>query len=135
MFPKIEYTPPVKQETNNSVGRSFVFDYKTNKFIVQGGIVKETDRITAIKQWIELFIRVELDKYKIYDSNFGTDFSNLVGYRLPRSYQVSQITKRINDGILNNCPNVVSVSGWKFDKGRFEFTVTTNLGEEVVIYG
>lgn len=135
MFPKIEYTPPVKQEKNNSVGRSFVFDYKTNKFIVQGGIVKETDRITAIKQWIELFIRVELDKYKIYDSNFGTDFSNLVGYRLPRSYQVSQITKQINDGILNNCPNVVSVSGWKFDKGRFEFTVTTNLGEEVVIYG
>lgn len=135
MFPKIEYTPPVKQEETNSVGRSFVFDFEQNKFIVQGGIVKETDRVTAIKQWIELFIRVELNKYKIYDENFGTDFSDLVGYRLPRSYQVAQITKRINDGILNYCPNVVSVTEWKFDKGHFQFTVTTDLGEEVIIYG
>lgn len=133
MFPKIEYTPPVELSDNGEVGRSFVFDFEKNRFVVQGGIVKETDRVTAIKQWIELFIRVELDKYAIYNGDFGTDFSDLVSYRLPRSYQVSQITKRINDGILQNCPHVVSVTGWQFDKGKFEFTVTTDLGEEVLI--
>lgn len=135
MFPKIEYTPPVKQEQTNSVGRSFVFDYETKRFEIKGGVVSETTKLQAIKQWIELFIRVELNKYKIYDNNFGTDFSDLVGYRLPRSYQVAQITKRINDGILNYCPNVVSVTEWNFDKGNFSFTVTTDLGEEVKING
>lgn len=43
--------------------------------------------------------------------------------------------RRINEGILMKCPDVVSVSKWNFDKGTFSFTVKTNTGEEVVISG
>ena len=42
--------------------------------------------------------------------------------------------RRINVGILEQCPNVVRVSDWNFDKGTFSFTVKTNTGEEVTIY-
>lgn len=132
MFPKIDVNIPQNVEQTTEVGRSFVFDYETNTFKVDGGAVIETDKLQAIKQWIEIYIRVEQNKYKIYDENFGTDFSDLVGYRLPRSQQVAMITKRINDGILNYCPNVNSVTEWKFDKGHFSFTVNTDFGEVVI---
>lgn len=136
MFPKINVNvPQTTEDTSNNLGKSFLFDFKKNKFVLRGGDVKQSTKLESIKNWIELFIRVEKDKYKIYDENFGTDFSDLVGYRLPRSYQVSEITRRINDGILNNCPCVTAVKGWKFDKGHFEFTVVTNTGEEVNING
>lgn len=115
------------------VGRSFVFDYDTNTFLVADGIVQETDRVQATKQWIELFIRTEKDKYKIYSANFGTDLSDLVGYRLPRGYQVSEIMRRVNDGILNGCKSVQAVRNWKFTKDGFYFTVIMTDGTEVVI--
>lgn len=109
-----------------------LFDYKTNSFVVKNGNVQETSRVKAVKQWIELFIRVELGKYAIYSDNFGLDLSNLIGYRLPRSVQVSEIIRRLHDGIINGCKHVTDVQDFSFDKGTFSFTVITDLGEEVL---
>ena len=98
----------------------------------EGKLVEPT-KIDAIKQWIELYIRTEINKYAIYTDSFGIDTRGLLGYRLPRGYQVAEIMRRINEGILTKCPDVKSVSDWDFDKGTFSFKVTTNTGEEVVI--
>ena len=135
MFPIVEYAEETQGKEVGKIGRSFTFDYKTNRFEVIEGVVSETSKIKAIEQWIELFIRVEMNKYKIYSSNFGTNLSDLLGYRLPRGYQVSEIIRRINEGIINNCPDIVKVSDWNFDNGTFTFIVTTSTGEEVVING
>lgn len=93
----------------------------------------ETDNVNDVKQWVELYIKVELNKYKIYDENFGMDFSDIVGYRLPRSVQVSEIIRRLKRGIINGCDNVTDVRDFKFDKGKFTFTLITDLGEEVLL--
>lgn len=93
----------------------------------------ETDNVNDVKQWVELYIKVELNKYKIYDKNFGMDFSDIVGYRLPRSVQVSEIIRRLKRGIINGCDNVTDVRDFKFDKGKFTFTLITDLGEEVLL--
>lgn len=133
IFRKIR-VPTQDTSTNvEDVKRSFIFDYNTNTFKVTDGIVQETDRVQATKQWIELFIRTEKDKYKIYSTNFGTDLSDLVGYRLPRGYQVSEIMRRVNDGILNGCKSVQAVRNWKFNKDGFYFTVILTDGTEVTI--
>lgn len=108
-----------------------MFDYKTNQFIMKNGNVQETSRVDAVRQWIELFIRVELNKYAIYSNNFGLDLSNLVGYRLPRSVQVSEIIRRLHEGIMSGCKHVTSCQDFSFDKGHFTFTVITDLGDEV----
>lgn len=93
----------------------------------------ETDNVNDVKQWVELYIKVEKDKYKIYDENFGMDFSDIVGYRLPRSVQVSEIIRRLKRGIINGCDNVTDVRDFTFDKGKFTFTLITDLGEEVLL--
>lgn len=116
------------------IGRSIKFNYQKKCFEVVDGKLIEPSKIDAIKQWIELFIRTEVGKYGVYNDEFGVNLKDLVSYRLPRGYQISEIMRRINVGILEQCPNVVRVSDWNFDKGTFSFTVKTNTGEEVVIY-
>ena len=119
--------------TAGTIGRSIKFDYDKKEFIVDEGKPVEPSTIDSIKQWIELYIRTEINKYAIYTDSFGIDTRGLLGYRLPRGYQVAEIMRRINEGILTKCPDVKSVSDWDFDKGTFSFKVTTNTGEEVVI--
>lgn len=133
IFRKIRVPTNDTVTKTEEVGRSFVFDYDSNTFKITDGTVRETDRVQATKQWIELFIRTEKDKYKIYSTNFGTDLSDLVGYRLPRGYQVSEIMRRVNDGILNGCKSVQAVRNWKFTKDGFYFTVIMTDGTEVAI--
>ena len=116
-----------------TIGRSIKFDYDKKEFIVDEGKLVEPTKIDAIKQWIELYIRTEINKYAVYSDSFGIDTRGLLGYRLPRGYQVAEIMRRINEGILTKCPDVKSVSDWDFNKGTFSFKVTTNTGEEVVI--
>lgn len=132
MFPQLDYDVETTiTEDTESGERSLLFDYETNSFVVKNGNVQEASRVEAVKQWIELFIRVELNKYAIYSDKFGLDLSNLIGYRLPRSVQVSEIIRRLHDGIINGCKHVTACEDFSFDKGTFSFTVITDLGEEV----
>lgn len=110
--------------------KSIKFNYDTNTFTVDD----PPNEVEQIKQWVELLIKVEKDKYKIYNENFGMDFSDIVGYRLPRSVQVSEIVRRLKRTILNGCDHVTDVRDFTFDKGTFTFTIITDLGEEVVMY-
>lgn len=106
------------------------FDFKTNTFNPN----EFTDEVTELKNWVELLIKVEKDKYKIYNENFGMDFSDIVGYRLPRSVQVSEIIRRLKRTIIQGCDHVTDVKDFKFDKGTFTFTLVTDLGEEVILH-
>lgn len=110
--------------------KSIKFDYDTNTFIVDD----LPTEVEQIKQWVELLIKVEKDKYKIYNDNFGMDFSDIVGYRLPRSVQVSEIIRRLKRTIINGCDHVLDVRDFTFDKGTFTFTLITDLREEVVLH-
>ena len=115
------------------VGRSFAFDYNKKSFVFTDGVNEEPTQIDAIKQWIRLFILTKVNAYKIYTDSFGVDTGDLVGWRLPRTVIISEIKRRITEGILNKCPCVDAVYDWKFDKGTFSFTVKTNTGEEATI--
>lgn len=108
-----------------------MFDYNTNSFVLTHGNVKEATRLEALTQWIQLFVRTELNKYNIYSDTFGLDLSDLVGYRIPRSAQVSEIIRRLNEGITQKCKHVEKCEDFNFDNGTFSFTVITDLGEEV----
>lgn len=110
--------------------KSVKFNYDTNTFDVDN----LPNEVEQVKQWVELLIKVEKDKYKIYDENFGMDFSDIVGYRLPRSVQVSEIIRRLKRTILNGCDHVTDVRDFTFDKGTFTFTLVTDLGEEVILH-
>ena len=118
----------------DTLGKSLKFDYESNSFVFLDGSNVIPSDTEAIAQWIELFIRTEINKYAIYSDSFGLDLSDLVGYRLPRSFQVAEIQRRLTEGILKKCPKAQSVHSWSFDAGHFSFAVTTEKGEEINIY-
>lgn len=105
------------------------FNYDTNTFEVDSPMTE----VDELKQWVQLLIITEKNKYKIYDDNFGMDFSDIIGYRLPRSVQVSEIIRRLKRTILNGCFHVKDVRDFTFDKGKFTFALVTDLGEEVIL--
>lgn len=109
--------------------KSVKFNYDTNTFSPDDF----PSEVEQVKQWVELLIKVEKDKYKIYDDNFGMDFSDIVGYRLPRSVQVSEIIRRLKRTIINGCDHVTDVKDFTFDKGTFTFTLKLDLDKEEVI--
>lgn len=105
------------------------FNYDTNSFEPN----EFTDELTELKNWIELLIRTEKDKYKIYDENFGMSFDDIVGYRLPRSVQVSEIIRRLKRTIVNGADHVTDVRDFQFNKGLFTFKVVTDFDEKEVV--
>ena len=144
MVPDIDYYTLFNVDHNETaeastqtaeLGMSLKFDYETERFVLVDGTNVIPSKIDSIKQWIELFIRTELMKYGVYTEVFGIDTTGILGYRLPQGYRIAEIMRRTNEGILELCPGVVSVSDWSFDMGHFEFTVTTDTGEEVRISG
>lgn len=117
-----------------TLGKSLLFDYDKKEFIFVDGTNVIPNTTDTIAQWIKLFILTEINKYKIYTDSFGVYFGDLFGYRLPRSYQVAEVQRRITEGILKKCPTVESVHSWNFDKGTFSFKVITENGEELTFY-
>lgn len=105
------------------------FNYETNSFEPD----KEITNVEELKQWIQLLIITEKDKYKIYDSEFGMSFKDLLGYRLPRSVVVSEIIRRLKRTIVQGAFHVTDVKDFTFDRGKFTFTVVTDLGKEVLL--
>lgn len=130
IFPEVQAAETL-QEATNTGERSILFDYVTSSFVLNQGNIKEPTKLEALKQWIQLFVRTELNKYAIYSDTFGIDLSDLVGYRLPRSAQVSEIIRRLNEGITQKCKHVKKCEDFNFDNGTFSFTVITDMGEEV----
>lgn len=121
------------ETTVATVGRSFLFDFASGQYVLLDGGVRECSPTEAICQWIKLYINTEADKYRIYPANYGVDTRGLIGYRLPRSFIVSEIKRRVTAGILKYCPMVKEVKNWEFNKGIFTLTVVTELGEELNI--
>lgn len=110
--------------------KSVKFNYYNNTFDVDDS----PSEVDQVKQWVQLLIVTEKDKYKIYDEHFGMSFDDLISYRLPRSVQVSEIIRRLKRTIINGCDHVTDVKDFKFDKGTFTFTLVTDLGEEVILH-
>lgn len=85
-----------------SIGRSFIFNFKTGQFLVQDGQIKETTEIQALEQWIELCLRTYKDKFKVYDSTgFGCNIEDIVGNKLTPFY-ASELNREITESLLKN---------------------------------
>lgn len=119
------------EKETDSLGRSFYFDFEKKCYVFEDGKNKECNKIEAIKQYTRLYINTAIHKFKVYDDKFGVNVNDLVGWRLPRSYVVSEIKRRITEGLLDTCPCVVGIKDWTFDRGMFTFTMVLDTGEEV----
>lgn len=106
MFPVFDFDTTIQAEEKGQdikIGKSFVFDFKSKRFNVVAGKVKETTEEEAIRQWIELLLRTSVDKYKVYEgTGFGTNIDKLVGYKSMRGFVESEMKREISEKIIMN---------------------------------
>ena len=136
IFPEVTEVPRLENEENKTTYNP-IFDFKTKKMVMKDGKVVMATGKEKIKQWIELLIRTEVDKYKVYK---GTDFGlkdlyNLQGHQLFTSnYGISQMKADIKRSIevkkeVNSVQNITITNN--FNKLKIELTVMVD--EEVIV--
>ena len=136
IFPEVTEVPKFGNEENKTTYNP-LFDFKNKKMVMKDGKVVMATGKEKIKQWIELLIRTEVDKYKVYK---GTDFGlkdlyNLQGHQLFTSnYGISQMKADIKRSIevkkeVNSVQNITITNN--FNKLKIELTVMVD--EEVIV--
>lgn len=138
MFPVFDFDTTIQAEEKGQdikIGKSFVFDFKSKRFNVVAGKVKETTEEEAIRQWIELLLRTAIDKYKVYErTGFGTNIDKLVGYKSMRGFVESEMKREISEKIIMNRA-IERIENFKtdFEGSMLEVSFTTILKNKKVL--
>lgn len=109
-------------ETGKSLTYSF-FNDREATFTLNNGTPSECERIDAVKQWIELALRVLPDTVPIYRhidgvERFGVNIYQLLSQRsLPKDFVKAEIQREISETCAMN-PNIESVSDFAFNRGK-----------------
>lgn len=77
MFPQTVVNTSEINTKATTQGKSFLFDFDTNNFVIKDGKLVEVEGIEAIKTWIAKILRTEKFKFNIYDE-YGVKLEDLM---------------------------------------------------------
>lgn len=122
MFPKITQLE-INTEPAETVqlGKSFLFSFKENKFVMENGRNVVVEGIEALKMWIEKTIRTEKFRFKIYEktndkeNEYGVQLKDLIGYQYPKAFVEAELKREITEALLKH-PAISGISNWSLSK-------------------
>lgn len=133
IFP--EYSLNKNKETDEKVGfKEIEFDFKSNRVVIKNGKVTFLDEVYRVKQWVEILLRTELGKYRVYDD---TEFGILSLYKLRGNsffntpFGVSELERELKEKIKNKkeVKEVVNFSmNIDFNTLKISFTIKLKSG-------
>lgn len=87
IFPEIDYDFETEEAMevemqSTTIGRTPLFDFKNNCYVLRDGKVVECTQEEAVRQWVGFLIKTAADKFAVYDdTEFGTYIENYIGYK------------------------------------------------------
>lgn len=125
----------IQEETEQSLGKVYKFDFDNNKYLLKDGKLIETTKTEAIQQFVRWTLKTIIKKYKIYDEDYGMDYS-FVGYRnLPFGFINSELKRQIEEQLTTH-PLINSILNYKSYKEStslyVEFVLVTTENENLV---
>ncbi|WP_294855613.1 DUF2634 domain-containing protein [uncultured Oscillibacter sp.] len=137
MFPTIPDTIPA--QASGDIGRVPAFDSGESLFLMRDGALIERSGLEAVRQWIDLMLRQQIDRVPIYqtgaDTKIGIDRS-LLGSRLPTGLMAAEVERNVRE-TMGYCPAIRAVRDFKITRrGRachVEFTAVLNSGDTVEV--
>lgn len=107
MFPDNDFDFDLYQQQmqqQNSLGKSFLYDFTRNDFVLRDGKFIEITEKEVIQQWIEKCIRTEKDKFKIYtQKQYGVPLEQLIrDSKLPRVLLESELEREIKEALTQH---------------------------------
>ena len=151
MFPEINTNIDRLSDINTNtdyiepLGKTFLFDFKTGSHKVIDGRLQECTLMESVAQWIEVILRTELNKYKVYTEDetedFGISIYKYIGDRnIPLIYLASELKREIEEQLLKHrfIESITDYSTERVNRGlHIQFTVVLKnndtIRKEVII--
>lgn len=135
IFPVFDESIDVKEASKTKGKKGILFDFKAKKVVIVDGKTKEASEVEQVKQWIQLLLLTETNKYRVYDNTgFGmTDLYNLRGHSIFNTpFGVMELEREIKEKIqkkdeVKEVKNIKSSTG--FNSLNIEVTVVLKSGE------
>lgn len=135
IFPVFDESIDVKEASKTKGKKEILFDFKAKKVVIVDGKTKEASEVEQVKQWIQLLLLTETNKYRGYDNTgFGmTDLYNLRGHSIFNTpFGVMELEREIKEKIqkkdeVKEVKNIKSSTG--FNSLNIEVTVVLKSGE------
>lgn len=109
LFPAVPSEIPA--QAAQTVGRSPVYDSAAGRFLVRDGALAECSGAQAVRQWIELALKQQIDWVPIYRTNgearIGID-RQLMGSKLPSGLAAAELERNVRE-TLSFCPAIRAV--------------------------
>lgn len=122
MFPVIDIGDLRNEEDikNDQLGKTFLFDFKKNEFVLKDGKPVEIENKSAIKMWVEKLIKTEKFKFNVYKENepFGTTIKNFaLGKKYPSVFIESEIKRELTEELIFH-PKIDDCLNWEIKINR-----------------
>lgn len=81
MFPEINVNiEEISTPSREKLGKVFLFNFKQGRHVIRDGKPVECTEVEAVKQWVELLLRTEFERYPIYRGTyFGLSTDDVIG--------------------------------------------------------
>jgi len=120
-------------------GRVPAFE-RNQGFLLQDGALLERTGAEAVKQWLHLMLRQQLQKIPIYRvdgrNQIGLDYTLLTRSNVPEGYQYAELERQVRE-TCSFCPAIVSLDSFqfiRFPRGlQIAFTVRLQEGDAITI--
>ncbi|MGL6063770.1 MAG: DUF2634 domain-containing protein [Fusobacteriaceae bacterium] len=135
IFPELKEEILTQDNLEKYGTKDLLFDFKTERVILKDGKVIFADKIKQVQQWIELLIKSETGKYKVYDeTDFGmTNLYGLRGHSLfENPFLLMELEREIKEKIenKNEIRAVTNISTeYNFNQLFIKITVQLITGE------
>ncbi|WP_432408565.1 DUF2634 domain-containing protein [Wukongibacter sp. M2B1] len=129
MFPSLDLnavSDAITTEYNNAkLGRVFLFDFNTGKYLLKDGKMVEATYGEGIKQWVIMLIATEFGKYNVYkDTEFGLRLRQLIGKKnIPIGIINSEVKRQIEEKIVLH-PQITGIQNFTAIRGNNELKIS-----------
>lgn len=137
MFPIIPDTIPA--QASGDIGRAPAFDSGESLFLMRDGALIERSGLEAVRQWIDLMLRQQIDRVPIYQTNADTKIGidrSMLGSRLPSGLIAAEVERNVRE-TMSYCPAIRAVQDFKVTRRgracRVEFTAVLNDGSTLEV--
>lgn len=105
MFPEFNINiEELEAPTKETLGRCYLFDFKTRRHVISDGKLVECTEQEAIKQWVELLLRTGIEKYAVYKGTwFGLTIDRMIGNKqFPLIMLQAEIEMELKEKLVNH---------------------------------
>ena len=105
------------------MGVTFLFDWDNHRYYMESGSPVEVTGDQAVQAWLQQVLRTKQRRYAIYPVDFGALLQDLIGYKAPNGFLLSELRRQL----LDSAGHCAAIQDGKLEWNRDDGTITGDL--------